>query len=150
MLKIGDKAPDFTLMNQHGQKIQLASFLGQRVIVYFYSKDNTSGCTKEACSFRDHYPAYLEKGIVVIGISPNDEKSHARFSEQHALPFILLSDLDRTVIQAFGAWGEKKSYGKTYMGLIRSTFVIDEQGKIEKVWAKVNTATHGRDVLDSL
>ena len=150
MLKVGDQAPDFTLMSQHGQKIQLTSFLGQRVVVYFYSKDNTSGCTKEACSFRDHYPAYLEKGIVVIGISPNDEKSHARFSEQHGLPFILLSDLDRTVIQAFGAWGEKKNYGKTYMGLIRSTFVIDEQGKIEKVWAKVNTAAHGQDVLDSL
>jgi peroxiredoxin Q/BCP len=146
MLAVGQQAPDFTLYDQNECAVQLSSLRGRKVILYFYPRDNTAGCTREACSFRDHYPAYEEKGAVVIGVSPDSSASHLRFAQKHALPFILLSDPDKTVIQAYGAWGEKKNYGKTYMGLIRSTFVINEEGVIERVFGKVNTVTHGQDV----
>ncbi|CZT55330.1 thioredoxin-dependent thiol peroxidase [Solibaculum mannosilyticum] len=150
MLKPGEKAPDFTLPDQNGQPVSLSSFLGKTVILYFYPRDNTPGCTKEACSFRDHYPLYIEKDAVIIGISPNTSESHQKFAEKYELPFLLLADPEKEVIQAYGAWGEKKNYGKVTVGLLRSTFVIGPDGVIQKVFKKVKTATHGEDVLKVL
>ncbi|BCI59549.1 thioredoxin-dependent thiol peroxidase [[Clostridium] leptum] len=150
MLKPGEKAPDFTLPDQNGQPVSLSSFLGKTVILYFYPRDNTPGCTKEACSFRDHYPLYTEKDAVIIGISPNTSESHQKFAEKYELPFLLLADPEKEVIQAYGAWGEKKNYGKVTVGLLRSTFVIGPDGVIQKVFKKVKTATHGEDVLKVL
>lgn len=150
MLKPGEKAPDFTLPDQNGQPVSLSSFLGKTVILYFYPRDNTPGCTKEACSFRDHYPLYTEKDAVIIGISPNTSESHQKFAEKYELPFLLLADSEKEVIQAYGAWGEKKNYGKVTVGLLRSTFVIGPDGVIQKVFKKVKTATHGEDVLKVL
>jgi peroxiredoxin Q/BCP len=148
MLKEGDKAPDFSLPDQSGNIVSLKDFAGKTVIVYFYPKDNTPGCTKEACSFRDEYTQYEEKGAVVLGISKDSQKSHTSFISKYDLPFSLLSDTEGEVIQAFGAWGEKSMYGKTYEGIIRSTFVIDGSGTIKKVFDKVKTASHGVDVLE--
>ena len=150
MLKPGEKAPDFTLPDQNGQPVSLSSCLGKTVILYFYPRDNTPGCTKEACSFRDHYPLYTEKDAVIIGISPNTSESHQKFAEKYELPFLLLADPEKEVIQAYGAWGEKKNYGKVTVGLLRSTFVIGPDGVIQKVFKKVKTATHGEDVLKVL
>ncbi len=147
MLTEGTKAPDFTLQISEDRSIKLSDFLGKKVVLYFYPKDNTPGCTKEACSFRDNYSAITDKGAVVIGISPDSIASHNRFREKHDLPFFLGSDPDHKVAEAYGAWGEKTRFGKTSMGILRSTFVIDESGTIIKVFAKVNTETHGQDVL---
>ena len=150
MLKEGDKAPAFTLKNAEGESVSLSDFAGKTVVVYFYPKDNTPGCTKEACSFRDNYDAILEAGGVVLGISADSEKSHAGFKTKFGLPFHLLSDPEKEVIQAFGAWGLKKNYGKEYMGLIRSTFVIGPDGIISKVYDKVKTDIHGEEILELL
>ncbi len=150
MLNPGDKAPDFTLPDQNGKMVSLSSFLGKTVVLYFYPRDNTPGCTKEACSFRDNYPFYREKDMVVIGVSPNTSESHQKFAEKFELPFLLLADPEKKVVQAYGAWGEKKNYGKVTVGLLRSTFVIGPDGVIQKVFKKVKTATHGQDVLEAL
>lgn len=147
MLSKGTKAPDFTLNNEEGKPVSLKDFRGKKVVVYFYPKDNTPGCTKEACSIRDNYDAMLAKGAVVIGISADSEKSHVNFKSKFGLPFYLLSDPEKKVIQAFGAWGEKTMMGKKYDGILRSTFVIDEKGTITHVFEKVDTARHGEEVL---
>ena len=147
MLKEGDKAPAFKLNDENGTPTALEQFSGKKVVVYFYPKDDTPGCTTESCSFRDNYSAILERGAVVIGISADNESSHQKFKKKYDLPFYLLSDPEKTVIMAFGAWGEKKMYGKTYEGIIRSTFLIDEDGTIRKVWPKVTPKNHAEDVL---
>ncbi len=136
LLKAGDPAPDFELTDENGAAVRLADFRGRRVILYFYPKDDTSGCTTQACGFRDNYPVIEEKNAVVLGISPDGVKSHQKFKTKHNLPFTLLVDDQHTVATAYGVWGEKKMYGKTYMGIIRSHFVIDAEGKI--VAAQVN------------
>jgi thioredoxin-dependent peroxiredoxin len=150
MLKEGEKAPDFHLEDDKGNTIRLSDFAGKKVVIYFYPKDNTPGCTKEACSFRDVYDEILEKGAVVIGISADSVKSHGNFRNKYSLPFYLLSDPGKEVIQAYGAWGEKKMYGKTYMGIIRSTFILGEDGKVIKVFPKVTPKEHGKEVLENL
>jgi thioredoxin-dependent peroxiredoxin len=150
MLREGDKAPAFTLTDETGARISLSDFAGKKVVVYFYPKDDTPGCTKEACSFRDNYDAILAKGAVVIGISPDNEKSHGAFKSKFDLPFYLLADPDKQAIQGFGAWGEKSMYGKKYEGVVRSTFVIDEEGTILKAWPKVTPEDHAIEVLEVL
>lgn len=150
MLKEGDKAPAFTLTDESGAEVSLSDFAGKKLVVYFYPKDDTPGCTKEACNFRDNYQQFIDKGAVVIGISADSEASHDKFKQKYELPFYLLSDPEKTTIQAFGAWGEKKMYGKTYEGIIRSTFLIDENGIVSKVWPKVKPAEHATEVLSAL
>ena len=150
MLKEGDQAPQFTLKDEQGQSVSLGDFAGKKVVVYFYPKDDTPGCTTEACGFRDIYDQILEKGAVVVGISADDEVSHEKFKTRYDLPFYLLADPDRKAIDAFGAWGEKSMYGKTYEGILRSTFVIDEDGTVIKVYPKVNPAEHAQEVLEVL
>jgi peroxiredoxin Q/BCP len=147
MLTKGDTAPAFSLKNEAGETVSLADFAGKKVVVYFYPKDDTPGCTKEACGFRDVYDQILEKGGVVIGISADSEASHGKFKDKYELPFYLLSDPEKEVIQAFGAWGEKSMYGKTYMGIMRSTFVIGEDGTVIEAWPKVKPADHAKEVL---
>lgn len=137
-LKIGSKAPDFTLTDEHGQKVKLSQFKDKRVILYFYPKDDTPGCTAQACGFRDHYTGITEKNGIVLGISPQDAKSHLKFKTKYNLPFILLSDPDHAVAEKYGAWGEKSLYGKKFMGIIRSHFVIDEHGKIADIQIKIS------------
>ena len=147
MLKEGDKAPAFTLKNAENESISLIDFTGKTVVVYFYPRDNTPGCTKEACGFRDIYDEILARGVVVLGISADSVKSHARFKEKFDLPFHLLSDPEKEVIKGFGAWGMKKNYGKEYEGLIRSTFIIDGNGTVIKVFPKVKPAEHATEIL---
>lgn len=150
MLKEGQKAPDFALPNSRGESVALKNFAGKKVIVYFYPKDDTPGCTKEACSFRDNHDAFLERGAVVLGISPDSSTSHQKFQDKFELPFHLLSDEDHSVAEAFGAWGEKKMYGKTYMGILRSTFVLDEEGFVTKAFPKVKPDAHAEEILPLL
>ncbi len=151
LLEKGDKAPDFSLPSSTGETISLQDYLGKkRVVLYFYPKDNTSGCTKEACSFRDNLPAIEDKDTVVLGVSPDSLKSHDKFIEKHELNFPLLADEDHKVAESFGAWGEKKMYGKTYFGIIRKTFVIGKDGKIEQAFHKVKAAEHGEEILNLL
>lgn len=150
MLKQGDMAADFLLNDSGGKPVTLSQFRGKKVVLYFYPKDNTPGCTKEACSFRDVYDLILAEGAVVLGISKDNEETHQRFRERNGLPFYLLSDPDHKAADAYGVWGEKKLYGKAYMGMQRSTFIIDEQGRIIKVFPKVKPENHGQEVLDAL
>jgi peroxiredoxin Q/BCP len=150
MLKEGEIAVDFLLKDSDGNDISLSQFKGKKVVLFFYPRDNTPGCTKEACSFRDVYDLILDEGAVVLGISKDSEDSHKKFIDRYRLPFYLLSDSDHKVAEAYGAWGEKKLYGKTYTGMIRSTFIISEQGEIIKVFPKVNTEQHGSEVLNVL
>lgn len=150
MLTEGSKAPDFTLPDHAGNDVSLSDFKGKNVLVYFYPKDNTPGCTKEACSLRDGYEQLQAKNAVVIGISADSQKSHTNFKTKYELPFFLLSDPDKEIIKAFGAWGEKSMYGKTYEGIMRYSFLIDENGVVKKVWNKVNTAKHADEVLEAL
>ncbi len=147
MLKEGQKAPEFSLLNSQGETIALKDFAGKKVIVYFYPKDDTPGCTKEACSFRDNHDAFLERGAVVLGISPDSSGSHRNFQDKFELPFHLLSDEDHSVAEAFGAWGEKQMYGKTYMGILRSTFLVDEEGFVTRVFPKVKPDAHAEEIL---
>ena len=139
-LEVGKAAPDFELPSDSGGKVKLSDFRGKRVIVYFYPKDDTPGCTTQACGFRDAYPQIEEKNAVVIGISPDGVKSHQKFKTKHNLPFILLADEDHQVAEAYGVWGEKSMYGKKYMGILRSHFVIDEKGKLVDAQVKVSPA----------
>ena len=150
MLEVGKKAPSFTLLDQNGKKHSLKDYLGKKVILYFYPKDNTSGCTKEACSYKELYPDFMEKGAVIIGISKDSVKSHKNFEDKYELPFILLSDEDTTVIQKYDVWKEKSMYGRKYMGIERSTYLIDEKGKIIKAYQKVKPADNAKDVLEDL
>ena len=150
MLKEQDKAPDFTLNNQDGNPISLHDFAGKKVILYFYPRDNTPGCTREACAFRDQFQVFKEHGIVVLGISKDSEKSHQNFILKQSLPFDLLSDPQHEVIEAYGAWQEKKLYGKVSMGIVRSTYVIDEEGMIEQVYPKVKPDEHAVQILNDL
>ncbi len=150
MLKVGDEAPEFKLHDETGKEISLSDFKGKKVIVYFYPKDDTPGCTKEACSFRDVYDEILEAGAVVIGISKDDSKSHERFKNKYNLPFYLLSDPEQKVLEAYGAWQEKKMYGKVYMGIARITFIIDEDGIIQKAYPKVKPESHAEEILEAL
>ncbi|MBR3430694.1 MAG: peroxiredoxin [Clostridia bacterium] len=150
MLTIGTKAPDFTLQDQNGQERSLSEFHGQKVVLYFYSKDMTAGCTKQACGFAELYPQFTEKGAVVIGISKDTAASHRKFGEKYSLPFILLADPDKEAIQAYDVWKEKKMYGKATMGVVRTTYLIDENGRIAKALTKVNAAENPRQMLSEL
>ncbi len=150
MLNIGDKAPEFRLPDKDGNMISLKDFAGKKVVLYFYPKDNTSGCTKQACGFRDNYDSFGEKNAVIIGISKDSVKSHTNFASKHDLPFILLSDTELEAIKAYGVWQEKKLYGKTSMGVVRTTFVIDEEGNIEKIYEKVKAEKNPSEVLEYL
>ena len=149
MLSTGIKAPDFTLKDKDGKEVSLSSFLGRKVVLYFYPKDNTPGCTKQACNFRDNYPQIVAKEAEVIGISKDSAKTHTNFASKHELPFILLSDPDVKVIQAYGAWKEKKMYGKTFLGIERTTFLIDEEGVIVDIvnGKRMKAATNADDII---
>jgi peroxiredoxin Q/BCP len=149
-LKEGDEAPKFTAKDQNGKDISLQDYRGKKVILYFYPKDNTPGCTKEACDFRDNYQSLLGKGFQVIGVSADSEKSHLKFIDKYQLPFPLIPDTDKEVIKSYGAWGRKKFMGKEYDGILRMTFVIDEEGKIEKIIDKVQTKEPTKQVLELL
>ena len=150
MLEVGNKAPSFTLMGDDGKEYSLEEYKGKKVLLYFYPKDNTPGCTKEACSLRDWNSEIIKRGVTIMGVSKDSIQSHNKFREKHGLNFILLSDPDKTVHMAYGACGEKKLYGKISLGTIRMTFLIDENGNIEKIWNKVAVATHGEDVVKYL
>lgn len=148
MLNIGDRMPDFEVVDQDGNKVSSHDLIGKKTVVYFYPKDNTSGCTAEACSIRDSYDALLAKGYNIIGVSKDSAASHKKFREKYDLPFTLLSDTSTQMLQAFGAWGEKKMYGKTVMGTIRRTFIFDENGVLERIIEKVDTKNHAAQILD--
>ena len=150
MLEVGNKAPSFTLMGDDGKEYSLEDYKGKKVLLYFYPKDNTPGCTKEACSLRDWNDEIIKRGVTVMGVSKDTIQSHNKFRDKHGLNFILLSDPEKTVHMAYDAWGEKKLYGKISLGTIRMTFLIDENGNIEKIWNKVAVATHGEDVVKYL
>ncbi|HBF3471127.1 TPA: thioredoxin-dependent thiol peroxidase [Clostridioides difficile] len=150
MLSIGTKAPEFTLEDKDGNKVSMSDFKGKKVVVYFYSKDNTPGCTRQACAFRNAYDGFKKEDIQVIGISKDSIKSHQKFAEKHELPFILLSDPDLVAIKAFDVWKEKKMYGKTALGVVRATYIIDENGIIEKVFEKAKPDTNAQEILEYL
>ena len=150
MLNPGDKAPDFEGRDQDGKTVKLADYKGRKVALYFYPRDMTPGCTKEACGFRDGYAELRRRGVEVIGVSGDSQASHQKFTSTYSLPFTLLSDPDHTVMEKYGAWGEKNMYGKKTMGVLRSTFIIDEQGRIAHIFKKVDTAKHSQDVLAAL
>ena len=147
MLEAGTKAPDFTLMDKDGNTIRLSDFLGKKVVLYFYPKDNTPGCTRQACAFAASYEQFKTQNIVVIGISKDSAASHLKFAQKYDLPFILLSDPELQTIQAYGVWQEKKLYGKVSMGVVRTTYIINEQGIIEKVMPKVKPDTNAAEIL---
>lgn len=150
MLAIGTKAPEFTLPDQNGEMRSLSDYKGQKVILYFYPKDMTSGCTKQACAFSELYPQFREKGAVILGVSKDSVASHKRFEEKYGLPFVLLSDTERTVIEAYDVWKEKKLYGKVSYGVVRTTYLIDEDGVIEKAFDKVKAADNPAQMLGAL
>ena len=147
MLNIGDKAPNFTLQDKNGNNVSLSDFIGKKVVVYFYPKDNTPGCTRQACAFAANYEKFNEIDVVVIGISKDSVSSHQRFAEKYSLPFILLSDPELEAIKGFEVWQEKKNYGKVSMGVVRTTFIIDEKGKISHIMPKVKPDTNAEEIL---
>lgn len=149
-VKQGDIAPAFSVNDQHGNQVSLSDFLGKTVILYFYPKDATPGCTAEACDFRDNYQLLQEKGLVVLGVSTDDEKSHTKFIGKFQLPFTLLADTDKKLVEAYGVWVEKSMYGKIYMGTARKTFIINSEGKIAHIIEKVETSRASQQVLDLL
>jgi len=150
MLKVGDTVPEFTLKDQNNNDVSLSDFLGQKVLVWFYPKASTPGCTAEGCNLRDHHSTFAAKGIQILGISKDSIKRQSNFATKFEFPYPLLSDEAGTVVESFGAWGLKKFMGKEYEGILRSSFLIDEEGKVEQVYAKVKTKTHGEDVLNSI
>ncbi len=150
MLKQGDFAPDFELKDQNGDLHKLSDYRGKKVVLYFYPKDDTPGCTKEACSFRDTFGDFRKHGMVILGVSKDSEKSHARFQEKYSLPFSLLSDTDTLVSKAYGAWGEKKFKGKEIVGMNRITYVIDEDGRVLKAYEKVKPQDHAQEILNDI
>ena len=149
MIKEGTAAPDFTATNTNGDTIRLKDLRGKKVVLYFYPKDDTPGCTKEACSFRDTFSDFKKQGIEVIGVSTDSEASHKKFTAKYKLPFTLLADTDHSIADAYGVYGEKKFMGRTYLGVKRMTFLIDEKGKVKKVFEKVKPEGHAREVLES-
>jgi peroxiredoxin Q/BCP len=149
MPEVGSPAPTFTVPDMHGNLVSLEQFRGRKVVLYFYPKDDTPGCTKEACSFRDAYAKYQEKGIVVLGVSLDDEASHRAFAEKYRLPFTLLADTNHVVSEAYGVYGEQEWQGRKFMGLARKTFLIDEQGVLVKVFDKVDVENHAQEVLNA-
>ena len=149
MLKEGDIAPSFESKDQNGNPVKLSDYKGKKVVLYFYPKDDTPGCTKEACSFRDADDIFNSKGIKVLGVSTDDEKSHQKFISKFQLPFDLLADTDKHIVESYGVWGEKSMYGKKYMGTTRKTFLIGEDGKIAKIFDKVNVEQHADEVLEA-
>ena len=149
-IKVGAKAPSFSLEDQDGKTVKLADHAGKSVVLYFYPKDNTSGCTAEACAFRDDYAKLKKAGAVLLGVSPDSGSSHQKFIAKYSLPFPLLVDADHAVAEKYGAWGEKSLYGRKYFGIIRSTFLIGPDGKLKHVWPKVKVAGHSDEVLEAL
>nr|WP_320021417.1 thioredoxin-dependent thiol peroxidase [uncultured Draconibacterium sp.] len=149
-LKVGNKAPDFEGINQNGEKIALKDFAGKKLILYFYPKDNTPGCTAESCNLNDNYDAWLEKGFDVVGVSPDSEKSHQKFIDKFGFKFNLIADTEKEILETYGAWGLKKNYGREYMGVLRKTFVIDEEGVIVDIFEKVKTKDHTNQIIESL
>ena len=147
MVKEGATAPAFKTTDTNGESVSLKDFRGQKVVLYFYPKDDTPGCTKEACSFRDGFSKFKKRGITILGVSPDSEKSHQKFTAKYKLPFTLLADIDHSIADAYGVYGEKKFMGRTYMGIHRTTFLIDEKGKIKKVFEKVKPDDHADEVL---
>ena len=150
MLTIGEKAPNFTLQDKDGKNVSLSDFIGKKVVLYFYPKDNTPGCTRQACAFAGAYQDFKNKNVEVIGISKDSTASHQKFAEKYNLPFVLLSDPELKAIQAYGVWQEKKLYGKVSMGVVRTTFIIDENGNIEKIMPKVKPDTNAAEILAEL
>ena len=146
-LKEGMKAPIFEVIDQNGNSVSLDNFAGKKIILYFYPKDNTTACTVEACNLRDNWDSFLKKGFIVIGVSPDEEKSHKRFADKYSLPFPLIVDTSKKIINDYGVWGEKMMYGRTFLGVIRTTFIIDEKGIIEKIITKVETSRHSNQIL---
>jgi peroxiredoxin Q/BCP len=149
-LESGQKAPAFEGLDENGKTVKLSDFKGSKLILYFYPKDNTPGCTAESCDLRDNYDMWLKKGYKVVGVSPDNQKSHQNFKQKFNLPFPLIADTDKKIIKDYGAWGLKKMYGKEYEGLLRTTFVIDENGIIEKVFEKVKTKEHSKQLLEAI
>lgn len=150
ILKPGDMAPDFELSSDRGEPIKLSDFRGQTVVLYFYPRADTPGCTKEACAFRDDYRIYEERGVVILGVSPDSVKKQAKFKEKYSLPFTLLDDTEHEVSEAYGVWGLKKFRGREYMGVLRTTYLIDADGKIIDVFEKVKPAEHSQEILEAL
>ncbi len=146
-LEIGNVAPDFNSKDQDGNEIKLSSFRGKKVVLYFYPKDNTPGCTTQACNLRDNYDMLLSKGYIVLGVSVDDEKSHTKFIAKFDLPFSLIADTDHSIVEAYGVWVEKSMYGRTYMGTARTTFIINEEGIIQEIIKKVNTKDHSNQII---
>ncbi len=149
-LEVGDSAPNFTLTSSEGKEVSLTDFLGKKVVLYFYPKDMTPGCTTEACSFRDNYSAIKKRGAEVIGISADSTSLHQRFIGKYQLPFILLSDIDKEVVKLYGVWKKKSLYGKLFYGIVRSTFIIDEKGKIKSIFMNVKVKNHTEEVLQNI
>ena len=149
-LQRGEKAPEFTSLNQDGEKVSLSDFKGKDVILYFYPRDDTPGCTKEACAFRDEFAEFKKQGAVVLGVSTDSAQSHAKFAAKHKLPFTLLADEDKQIVQAYGVWGQKSFMGREYMGTFRVTFLIGGDGRIKQVWPLVKPAEHAAEVLKAL
>ena len=150
MLETGSKAPEFTLPDQNGEMHSLSDYKGKKVILYFYPKDNTPGCTKQACGFAERYPQFMEKGAVILGVSKDSVKSHKNFETKYSLPFPLLSDPELTVIRAYDVWQEKKNYGRVSMGVVRTTYLIDEEGNIARAFGSVKAADNPAQMLDEL
>ncbi|MBQ8282450.1 MAG: thioredoxin-dependent thiol peroxidase [Paraprevotella sp.] len=150
MIKVGDKMPDFLGRNEKGEVISMSAFNGKKVVLYFYPKDNTSGCTAEACSLRDNYTNLKAAGFEVVGVSVDSATSHQKFIDKYALPFTLIADTDKELVQEMGVWGEKSMYGRKYMGTMRTTFIIDENGIVEKIFSskEIKTSQHGNQILD--
>lgn len=149
-LKIGDYAPEFQSVNQNGEQFSLSSLKGKKLILYFYPKDNTPGCTSEACDLNDNYEMWISRGYEVVGVSPDSVVSHSKFAQKFNLKFNLISDPEHHILEQYGAWGDKKLYGKEYKGVLRKTFVIAEDGKIEAIFEKVNTKAHSKQIIDTL
>ncbi|GBD88132.1 putative peroxiredoxin bcp [bacterium BMS3Abin03] len=150
MVEEGKKAPAFILKDQDGKKVSLNDFKGKNVVLYFYPKDNTSGCTKEACNFRDEFPKFGKLKAVILGVSPDSVESHKNFAEKYNLPFTLLSDEKKKVLEKYGVWKEKNMYGRKYIGVERSTFIIDKNGKVQRIFRKVKVADHNKEVMEAL
>lgn len=149
-IEIGDKAPDFKGLNQDGKEVKLSDFLGKNLILYFYPKDSTPGCTAEACDLRDNYQMWQSKSYEILGVSPDSQKSHQKFIEKYNLPFDLISDTEKEILNAYNAWGEKSMYGKKYMGVLRKTYVINSKGIIENIFEKVKTKEHSNQILNEI
>jgi thioredoxin-dependent peroxiredoxin len=147
-LKVGQPAPYFEGIDQNGHLVKLANYLGKKVILYFYPKDDTPGCTAEACNLRDNYSDFIKKGFVVLGVSPDNEKSHKKFSDKYELPFPIIADTSKKILNDYGVWGEKNMYGKIVTGVFRTTFMIDEKGKIENIISKVDTKEHTSQIFE--